>query len=86
MHAIENKFLVDHLIIMDILAVIYLKQASYRFDEAEELLVHVMEVRMARLGADHSNTLNSMANLALAFWFQGKWSVAEKIQVYVMEV
>ena len=44
-----------------------------------------METRKAKLGADHPDTLTSMANLASTLWNQGRWEEAEKLDVQVME-
>lgn len=44
------------------LAVAY--QLERRWVEAEQLFVQVMETRKTKLGADHPDTLTSMANLA----------------------
>ncbi|KAG4427745.1 hypothetical protein IFR05_016773 [Cadophora sp. M221] len=41
--------------------------------------------RMAKLGADHPDTLTSMANLASTFADQGRWEEAEKLELQVME-
>ncbi|KAI8649734.1 NB-ARC domain-containing protein [Fusarium keratoplasticum] len=46
----------------------------------------VMETSRTKLGADHPNTLTSMANLAWTYWKQGRWEEAEKLQVQVLEV
>ncbi|KAK0731303.1 hypothetical protein B0H67DRAFT_639713 [Lasiosphaeris hirsuta] len=56
-----------------------------RWEEAEKLLVQVMETRKIKLGADHPDTLTSMANLASTFWNQGRWEEAEKLDVQVMK-
>lgn len=42
-----------------------------RWGEAERLDVRVMETRKTKLGADHPNTLTSMANLALTWKSSG---------------
>ena len=44
-----------------------------------------METSKTKLGADHPNTLTSMANLASTYWHQGRWGEAEKLFVEVME-
>ncbi len=44
-----------------------------------------MEVRKSKLGADHPDTLTSMANLASTYWNQGRWDEAETLEVQVME-
>ncbi|RYP65838.1 hypothetical protein DL770_008915 [Monosporascus sp. CRB-9-2] len=52
-----------------------------RWKEAEKLEVQVMEIYKTKLGADHPDTLTSMANLASTFWNQGRWEEAEKLEV-----
>ncbi len=44
-----------------------------------------METRKTKLGADHPDTLTSMANLASTYRNQGRWKEAEKLEVQVME-
>jgi hypothetical protein len=44
-----------------------------------------METRKTKLGADHPDTLTSMANLASTLWNQGRWDDAEELEVQVME-
>ncbi|PZD22571.1 kinesin light chain 1 [Pyrenophora tritici-repentis] len=56
-----------------------------RYKEAEELFVQVMETRKTKLGADHPDTLTSMANLASTYRNQGRWDDAEELEVQVME-
>ncbi|KAK3359535.1 hypothetical protein B0T25DRAFT_101496 [Lasiosphaeria hispida] len=56
-----------------------------RWDDAEKLFVQVMETRKTKLGADHPDTLTSMANLASTYRNQGRWEEAEKLFVQVME-
>ncbi|KAH8655573.1 hypothetical protein BX600DRAFT_384999, partial [Xylariales sp. PMI_506] len=51
----------------------------------EKLFVQVMETRKTKLGADHPDTLTSIANLASTYWNQGRWQEAEKLDVQVME-
>ena len=43
-----------------------------RWDRAETLEVQVMETRKKKLGADHPDTLISMANLVSTLWNQGR--------------
>jgi Flp pilus assembly protein TadD len=52
------------------LASTYLNQG--RWDAAEELFVQVMETSKKKLGADHPDTLTSMANLAFTWKAQGR--------------
>lgn len=56
-----------------------------RYNEAEELLVRVMETRKRGLGEEHPDTLISMANLALTYSNQGQSKEAEKLLVQVIE-
>ncbi|OQE16800.1 hypothetical protein PENFLA_c026G04506 [Penicillium flavigenum] len=56
-----------------------------RREEAEKLQVQVMETLKAKLGADHPDTLTSMASLASTYWSQCRWEEAERLQVQVME-
>lgn len=56
-----------------------------RYREAEMPLKQVMESRKAKHGADHPDTLTSMASLALTLSNQGRWEEAEKLDVQVME-
>ena len=44
-----------------------------------------METSKTKLGADHPDTLTSMANLASTYRNQGRWEEAEKLDVQVME-
>ncbi|OCK80636.1 hypothetical protein K432DRAFT_297220, partial [Lepidopterella palustris CBS 459.81] len=43
-----------------------------RWKDAEELFVQVMETCKTKLGADHPDTLSSMANLAFTWKEQGR--------------
>ncbi|KAF2474439.1 uncharacterized protein BDR25DRAFT_166411, partial [Lindgomyces ingoldianus] len=43
-----------------------------RWDVVEQLDVQVMETRKKKLGADHPDTLTSMANLAPTYRNQGR--------------
>ncbi|KAK3361036.1 hypothetical protein B0T24DRAFT_671680 [Lasiosphaeria ovina] len=56
-----------------------------RWKEAEKLFVQVMETSKTKLGADHPDTLTSIANLASTYRNQGRWEEAEKLEVQVME-
>ncbi|KXX76355.1 Kinesin light chain [Madurella mycetomatis] len=47
-------------------------QNQGRWEEAEKLFVQVMETRKTKLGADHPDTLTSMANLAFTWKDQGR--------------
>ena len=53
---------------------------------AEQLNVQVMDMRKKLLGAEHPDTLSSMANLARIYWDQGRWNEAEQLQVQVMDM
>ncbi|KAK4194959.1 hypothetical protein QBC40DRAFT_311056 [Triangularia verruculosa] len=54
-------------------------------EEAEKLFMQVIETFKTKLGADHPDTLRSMANLASTYRHQGWWEEAEKLEVQVME-
>ncbi|KAJ5808841.1 hypothetical protein N7474_010110 [Penicillium riverlandense] len=54
-------------------------------EEAEKLLVHVIETRKTKLGKDHPDTLASIANLAATYMSQGRWAEAEQLNIQVME-
>ncbi|PZD23729.1 kinesin light chain 1, partial [Pyrenophora tritici-repentis] len=43
-----------------------------RWDDAEKLEMQVMETRKTKLGADHPDTLSSMANLAFTLHSQNR--------------
>jgi hypothetical protein len=53
--------------------------------EAENMAVHVIKVRKRILGDEHSNTLNGIAIMGLAYALSGRWNDAEKLEVQVME-
>src|SRR3984885_1935404 len=56
------------------------------WNEAEKLYVNVMELRKRQLGAEHPETLSSMADLAATYKQQGRFNEAERLQVDVMEL
>ena len=45
----------------------------------------MIETRKRVLGAEHLDTLTSMANLASTFWNQRRWKEAEELFVQVIE-
>ena len=53
--------------------------------ETENMAVHVMKVRKKILGDEHSDILNGMAMVSLAYSLNGRWDDAEKLEVQVME-
>ncbi|KAL4985444.1 hypothetical protein BDW68DRAFT_144681 [Aspergillus falconensis] len=57
-----------------------------RFHEAEALYKELLEISKAALGAEHPDTLASMANLASTYRNQGRWNEAEKLEVEVLEI
>ena len=57
-----------------------------RWDEAEKIDVQVIEIRKEKLGADHPDTLISMANLAAIYSQQGRQDEAEELELQVMEI
>jgi hypothetical protein len=54
-----------------------------RWDEAEVAIAQVLEVERRTLGADHPDTLTSMANLASTYRNQGRWEAAEELEGYL---
>lgn len=56
-----------------------------RWEEAEQLQLHVTERSKTRFGAANSSTLINMAHLALTYEKQGRLNEAEKIFSQVME-
>ncbi|KAJ7033019.1 acyl transferase/acyl hydrolase/lysophospholipase [Mycena alexandri] len=56
-----------------------------RWNDAEPLLVAVMETRKRVLGEEHPDTLTSITNLASTYRNQGRWNDAEALQVAVVE-
>ena len=65
------------------LALVYCNQG--RWDEAAELEMQVMEVRVKALGAHHRLTLIAMVNLASSFRKQGRFSDAEELSARVKQ-
>ncbi len=55
-----------------------------RYEEAEELLVQVMNIRIRVLGKVHPHTLSGMSNLGVSYHNQGRWDEAETIQSQVV--
>jgi hypothetical protein len=53
--------------------------------EAENMSVHAMKVRNKILGDEHSDTLDGMGMVGLAYNLNGRWDAAEKLFVQVIE-
>ena len=62
------------------------KGASDYRNEPEQLDVQVVDMRMRLCGAEHPDTLSSMANLAATYKNQGRWDEAEQLYVQVMDM
>ncbi|KAK4233565.1 kinesin light chain [Achaetomium macrosporum] len=56
-----------------------------RWDEAEKLIIQVLEESRIKLGVDHLDTLSTMANLGTVYMNQGRLEEAEKLEVQVLE-
>jgi tetratricopeptide (TPR) repeat protein len=56
-----------------------------RFTEAEVPFAEVSETMKRVLGAEHPDTLTSMANLASMYQYQARWKEAEELDVQVLE-
>jgi tetratricopeptide (TPR) repeat protein len=57
-----------------------------RWGEAEKIDVQVLEIRKEKLGPDHLDTLNSMANLAETYREQGRQDKSAKLGLQVVEI
>jgi len=57
-----------------------------RWDEAEQVVVQVMEMQKEKLGSDHPSTLTSMSNLAATYRNQGQLNKAEKLGVQAIKI
>ena len=67
----------DTLISKNGLAVVY--KGMKRYEEAEGLLLEVVEARTAKLGVDHPDTLTGKNNLALLYQAQNRYDLAEPL-------
>jgi hypothetical protein len=56
-----------------------------RYNEAKVSFIEVAERQKKVLGAEHPDTLTSMANLASTYRNQGRWKEAEELEVQVIE-
>ena len=45
-----------------------------------------MDMSKKLLGAEHPDTLRSMANLSTTYWNQGRWNEAEQLEIQVMDM
>ncbi|KAF8981376.1 Tetratricopeptide repeat-domain-containing protein [Cyathus striatus] len=57
-----------------------------KWNEAEELEVHVLEICTKLLGGEHPDTLRSMNNIAMIYSNLGKWNEAKELQVHVLKI
>ena len=62
----------------------YFKQG--RWNEAEQLQFHVMDMTKKLLGTDHPETLRNMSNLGSTYCNQGRWNEAEQLLIQVMDM
>jgi Tetratricopeptide repeat len=69
---------------MDNLAAIYMQQG--RWNEAEKLEVGVIVLRKRLFGAEHPDTLRSMANLAKTYMEQGRWNEADTLNSNIEQI
>jgi hypothetical protein len=56
------------------------------FNNVEQLEIQVMDMRKKLLGAEHPDTITSMANLASTYQNQGRWNEAEQLEIQVMDM
>jgi len=45
-----------------------------------------LEIKRRVLGPEHRNTLNSMNNLAIVYWFEGKYAQADTLFSQTLEI
>ncbi len=57
-----------------------------RNNEAEELLVQMMEICKKKFGTDDPNTLEIMNILASTYRRQSRWEAAEELNIHVLEI
>ena len=57
-----------------------------RLNEAEQLVVQLVDVEKTVLGAEHPDTLTSMKNLASTYRYQGRVCEAERVELEVMNI
>src|SRR5262249_678106 len=69
---------------MNCLAVLY--RVRGRYEEAEALYTHVLDVQRRVLGPEHSSTLATANNLAVLYESRGAYVKAEKLHTQVLEV
>ena len=55
-------------------------------NEAEQLEIQVLDMRKTLLGAEHTDTLTSMTNLASTYCQQGKLNEAEHLMAEVLDI
>lgn len=56
-----------------------------QWEEAEKMLVQLIDIENAQLGEDHPGTLNSMNNLAMTYMNLERWSDAKRLIIRVLE-
>ena len=56
-----------------------------KYTEAEKLDIQVLDARNIILGAEHSDTINAMGNLAKTYQYLGKYTEAEKLDIKVLD-
>jgi len=57
-----------------------------QWKDAEGFFIQAIEVRKEILGEEHSDTLNSMANLASTYRNRGRWKEAEELQTKEIKI
>jgi len=58
-----------------------------RWDECVDLYLHTLELvrKKSSLGGEHPNVLTIKHNLGEAYFWQGKWAEARKVQLETLE-
>ena len=57
-----------------------------RWNEAEQLEIHVMDMRKKLLGVEHPHTLTSTRNLATTYRNQRRLNEAEQLDIQVLDM
>jgi tetratricopeptide (TPR) repeat protein len=63
----------------------YYANSRGSYSDAERMLLKSIQVRKNVLGQEHQGTLNSLGNLGLIYWHQGRLKEADELHVQVIE-
>jgi len=57
-----------------------------RWNDEHEVRALIRQATQLKLGAEHPDTLTSIANLASTYYYQGRWTEAEELDEQVIEI